>query len=100
MASSGDTPVAVLLDAGGVFVLPDPDRILGAFTRAECSVSRDVLADAHYRAATRFGIHVDVEAYWAESWLEYLQTYVKECGVPQDQREEAHRHLDSEFADA
>jgi putative hydrolase of the HAD superfamily len=100
MASMGDTPVAVLLDAGGVFVLPDPDRILGAFTRAECSVPREVLADAHYRAAARFGIHLDVEAGWTEAWLEYLQTYVEECGVPQDRRDEAHLHLDSEFADA
>jgi FMN phosphatase YigB (HAD superfamily) len=90
----------VLLDAGGVFVLPDPDRILGAFSRAECSVPREVLADAHYRAAARFGIHLDVEACWTEAWLEYLQTYVDECGVPQDRRDEAHRHLDSEFADA
>jgi len=100
MASIGDAPVAVLLDAGGVFVLPDPDRILGAFTRAECSVPREVLADAHYRAAARFGIHLDVEACWTEAWLEYLQAYVDECGVPPDRRDEAHRHLDSEFADA
>ena len=100
MAPRSDAPVAVLLDAGGVFVLPDPDRILGAFTRAECSVPREVLADAHYRAAARFGIHLDVEACWTEAWLEYLQTYVDECGVPQDRRDEAHRHLDSEFADA
>jgi len=100
MAPTGDAPVAVLLDAGGVFVLPDPDRILGAFTRAECSVPREVLADAHYRAAARFGIHLDVEACWTEAWLEYLQTYVDECGVPQDRRDEAHLHLDSEFADA
>jgi putative hydrolase of the HAD superfamily len=100
MAPLSEGPVAVLLDAGGVFVLPDPDRILGAFTRAECSVPREVLADAHYRAAARFGIHLDVEACWNEAWLEYLQTYVDECGVPQDRRDEAHRHLDSEFADA
>ena len=100
MAPLSEGPVAVLLDAGGVFVLPDPDRILGAFTRAECSVPREVLADAHYRAAARFGIHLDVEACWTEAWLEYLQTYVDECGVPQDRRDEAHRHLDSEFADA
>ena len=93
-------PVAVLLDAGGVFVLPDPDRILGAFNRAECSVAREVLADAHYRAAARFAIHLDVETCWPETWLEYLRTYVDECGVPQDLRDEAHRHLDSEFADA
>ena len=100
MAPIGDAPVAVLLDAGGVFVLPDPDRILGAFTRAECSVPREVLADANYRAAARFGIHLDVEACWTEAWLEYLQAYIDECGVPQDRRDEAHRHLDSEFADA
>lgn len=99
MAYTGD-PAAVLLDAGGVFVLPDPERILGAFTRAECCVRREVLADAHYRAAARFGIHLDVEASWNEAWLEYLQTYVEECGVPQDRRDEVHLHLDSEFADA
>lgn len=100
MFPGSDAPVAVLLDAGGVFVLPDPDRILGAFTRAECSVPREVLADAHYRAAARFGIHLDVEACWAETWREYLQTYVEECGVPRHRRDEAHLHLDSEFADA
>jgi FMN phosphatase YigB (HAD superfamily) len=100
MAPLCDAPAAVLLDAGGVFVLPDPDRILGAFSRAECSVPREVLPDAHYRAAARFGIHLDVDAYWNEAWLEYLQTYVDKCGVPQDRRDEAHRHLDSEFADA
>ena len=49
MAHTGDAPAAVLLDAGGMFVLPDPERILGAFTRAECSVPREVLADADYR---------------------------------------------------
>ena len=100
MAHLGDAPVAVLLDAGGVFVLPDSERILAAFTRAECCVPREVLADAHYRAATRFGTHLDVETYWTEAWLDYLRAYVDECGVPQDRREEAHRHLDSEFADA
>jgi len=100
MSSLGNPPVAVLLDAGGVFVLPDPDRILEAFVRAECSVSREVLADAHYRAAVRFGTHLDVEANWSDAWLDYLQTYVAECGVPPDWREAAHFHIDSEFADA
>jgi FMN phosphatase YigB (HAD superfamily) len=95
-----DAPVAVLLDAGGVFVLPDSDRILGAFARAECSVPREVLTNAHYRAAARFGIHLDVETKWNEAWLEYLDSYVAACGVPQDRRDEAHLHLDSEFADA
>lgn len=100
MLPGSAAPVAVLLDAGGVFVLPDPDRILGAFTRAECSVPREVLSDAHYRAAARFGIHLDVEACWTETWLEYLQAYADECGVPKNRRDEVHLHLDSEFADA
>jgi len=100
MADMGDAPVAVLLDAGGVFVLPESERILGAFTRAECFIPREVLAHAHYRAAARFETHLDVEAHWTEAWLDYLQTYVAECGVPEDRRDEAHRHLDSEFADA
>ena len=100
VASAGNPPAAVLLDAGGVFVLPDSDRIIGAFARAECSGRRDLLTDAHYRAAVRFGTHVDAEANWSEAWLDYLQTYVAECGVPPDWREEAHFHIDSEFADA
>ena len=61
---------------------------------------KELLTDAHYRAAVRFGVHLDVEAYWNEAWLDYLRAYVAECGVPPDRREEAHRHLDSEFADA
>lgn len=81
-------------------MLPDPERILGAFTRAECQVEREVLHDAHYRAAVRFGTHLDVEANWAEAWSDYLQTYITECGIPPDWRDEAHRHIDSEFADA
>lgn len=100
MSRPDHTPTAVLLDAGGVFVLPDPARVLGAFARAECPVDPEALHDAHFRAAVRFGTHVDVEAHWAEAWSEYLETYVVECGVPPDWREEAHRHVDSEFADA
>ena len=44
--------------------------------------------------------HLDVEANWTEAWVDYLQTYAAECGVPQDWRDEAHDHIDSEFADA
>ena len=100
MAPPAPQPAAVLLDAGGVFVLPDPERIVAAFARAECTVGPEVLADAHYRAAARFHTGLDVEANWAECWLGYLQTYVDECGVAADYRDDAHRHLDSEFADA
>ena len=93
-------PELVLLDAGGVFVLPEPARVLGAFTRAECEVTADVLAEAHYRAVRAFDVSVDVEADWAPTWIAYLKDYIEGCGVPEDLREEAHLHVDSEFADA
>jgi len=98
--TSPTVPAAILLDAGGVFVLPDPTRVLGAFARAECDVDPSVLPAAHYRAAARFTTDIDVEAGWAEAWLHYLQTYIEACDVDQDRRDEAHRHLDNEFADA
>ena len=93
-------PDAVLLDAGGIFFLPDHDRILGVFARAEHAVSADVLDEAHYRGAARFTTDLDVEADWAGTWRGYLEEYVEECGVPEEDREDVHQHLDSEFADA
>jgi len=93
-------PTAVLLDAGGVLVLPDPNRVIDAFARAECDVNAAVLVGAHYHAATRFSTDRDAEADWAACWLSYLQAYIEWCGVAEDEHEEAHRHVDSEFADA
>ncbi len=93
-------PEAVLLDAGGVFLLPEHQRLLAAFARAECTVAADRLDDAHYRGAVRFTTDLDVEADWSGSWKLYLQDYVEECGVAEIDRDEAHVHIDSEFADA
>lgn len=93
-------PEAVLLDVGGVFMLPEHDRIIGALRRAECDVEADVLDGAHYRGAARFTTDLDVEEDWAGCWRSYLEDFVIECGVAEDAREEVHRHLDSEFADA
>src|SRR6478609_1699207 len=91
-------PLAVLLDVGGVFLLPDHERIVGAFARAEHPVAAEMLGDAHYAAAVRFG--VDAEGDWANCWIAYLDGYAEFCGVPTDRRDEVHLHLDSEFADA
>ena len=93
-------PAAVLLDVGGVFLLPDHERIAGAFARAEHPVPTATLDDAHYAAARRFDVDRDAEADWAGSWKAYLEGYADYCGVPTDRLEEVHRHLDSEFADA
>jgi len=93
-------PAAVLLDVGGVFLLPDHERIAGAFARAEYPVPIATLDDAHYAAAVRFGVDRDAEADWAGSWKAYLEGYADFCDVPPDLLDEVHRHLDSEFADA
>lgn len=93
-------PAAVLLDVGGVFLLPEHQRILGAFARAEHAVSAELLDDAHYAAAAWFGTDRDAEADWAGCWKAYLEGYARFCGVGEDASEEVHAHLDSEFADA
>jgi putative hydrolase of the HAD superfamily len=94
------TPEAVLLDVGGVFLLPEHQRILGALDRAGCTTDADLLDGAHYRGASRLTTDLDVEGDWSGSWQAYLDRYVEECGVAQEDRTEVHRHLDSEFADA
>jgi putative hydrolase of the HAD superfamily len=93
-------PKAVLLDVGGIFHLPDHDRILGAFARAEVTVSPDVLDRAHYAGAAQFTVDYVGELDWKGRWQAYLETYIVAAGVPDDPsiREEAHLHLDSEFA--
>jgi FMN phosphatase YigB (HAD superfamily) len=93
-------PAAVLLDAGGVFVLPEHPRILGAFERAGWTPPASVLDAAHYRAVVGFSVEADAETDWAGCWLHYLEDYVEACGTPPEWRQEVHEHLDSEFADA
>ncbi|MEO6469914.1 MAG: HAD family hydrolase [Acidimicrobiia bacterium] len=93
-------PRAVLLDSGGIFLLPQARRIVAAFRRAEVEVDPGVLHDAHYRAAQEFGVDLDIDSDWAGSWKRYLDAYVDACEVDDADRTEVHRHLDSEFADA
>ena len=91
---------AIFLDVGGVFLVPEHHRIVGAFKRAECEVSTEILDDAHYRGATAFTTDLDVEARWGDSWGLYLDAFITACDTPDEAREDVHRHLDSEFADA
>jgi putative hydrolase of the HAD superfamily len=93
-------PKAVLLDVGGIFLLPSRERVAGALQRAEVDVDPALIDDAHYLGAARFTVDIDPEQDWAGTWKLYLEAYIDACGVPDDLREEAHRHLDSEFADA
>jgi len=94
-------PKAVLLDVGGIFHLPDHERIRAAFARAEFTVNVDVLDRAHYAGAAQFPVGVDVESDWKFRWQQYLDAYITACGVGHDDqvlRDDVHKHLDSEFA--
>ncbi|MDQ1479847.1 MAG: putative hydrolase of the superfamily [Actinomycetota bacterium] len=93
-------PKAVLLDVGGIFHLPDHDRIRAAFGRAEVDVNVDTLDRAHYAGAARFTVEDDEQIDWKARWQRYLDAYITECGVAETgpTRDEVHIHLDSEFA--
>jgi len=94
-------PKAVLLDVGGIFHLPDHERVRAAFARAEFTVNVDGLDRAHYAGAAQFPVGVDVESDWKFRWQQYLDAYITACGVGHDDpvlRDDVHKHLDSEFA--
>ncbi len=93
-------PEAVLLDVGGVFLLPTHERVLGAFARAGLTPGADILDRAHYAGAVAFPSDGGADVDWATRWRAYLDGYITECDVPEETRDEVHQHLDSEFADA
>jgi FMN phosphatase YigB (HAD superfamily) len=93
-------PQALLLDAGGIFLLPDPDRIVAAFARARVEVAAAILPEAHYRAAATFDLDLDLDADWAGAWQRYLDVYVDAAAPDAEDRDEIHAHVDPEFADA
>jgi FMN phosphatase YigB (HAD superfamily) len=91
-------PQAVLLDVGGVFLVPVHDRILGAFERAGHPIKSGILDHAHYAGAAAFPMRDELD--WSSSWQMYLDGYITHCEIPDDLRADVHQHLDSEFADA
>jgi putative hydrolase of the HAD superfamily len=93
-----DRPIAVLLDVGGVFLVPEHDRILGALGRGGFTGSVADLDRAHYAGASAFPVEDELD--WPKRWRAYLDGYITECGVPDELRADVHEHLDSEFADA
>jgi putative hydrolase of the HAD superfamily len=93
-----DRPAAVLLDVGGIFHLPDHERVLGAFTRGGFTARADDLDAAHYRGATCFVTDYEGEMPWRELWRAYLVEYVRACGVGDDLADAVHEHLDNEFS--
>jgi putative hydrolase of the HAD superfamily len=88
-SSSNDTPPvsAILLDAGGVLVFPEPERVLPPLNAVGVNPDLATLERAHYLAMAEQDADAlpPVQDTW---WRNYLRTYVTACGVPPDQREE------------
>jgi FMN phosphatase YigB (HAD superfamily) len=91
-------PKAVLLDVGGVFFVPEHDRIVGACARGGFTAAVEVLDRAHYEGARNFPVEEELD--WPTRWRGYLDAFITTCGAPEELREDIHQHLDSEFADA
>ena len=77
---------AILLDAGGVLVFPEPDRLLPPLRGAGVAPDLATLERAHYRAMAIQDAEASppVQASW---WRNYLLGYVAACGVGQDRAE-------------
>jgi putative hydrolase of the HAD superfamily len=75
-----------LLDAGGVLVFPEPDRMLPPLRAAGANPDLATLERAHYRAmAIQDAAAVPpARDTW---WREYLRGYVAACGVAEGQCE-------------
>jgi putative hydrolase of the HAD superfamily len=86
---------AVLLDVGGIFVLPDHDRIIGAFARAGVTIDPEHLDRAHYAAVAALTNFTEGDR---EIWETYNRAYARACGTPEDALDDAVEHLLNEFA--
>lgn len=74
---------AVLLDAGGVIIVPDPVGIAGALRPHGTTVEVDDLIRAHYVAMRA---HAGSDHDGEGAWRDYLAAYVGAAGVPDEGR--------------
>ena len=86
---------AILLDVGGVFYLPDPDRIVAAARRHELEVDADALPRAHFTACASMTQFDEGDA---AIWTEYQRSYARSLGIPRDREDDAIDVLMTEFA--
>ena len=84
---------AVLLDLGGVFYLPDHERMLSALQRLQVEIERERLDEAHYRGVAE--AHDREDRDW---WHAYNRAYARRCGVADDDLDTALVVLLDEFA--
>jgi putative hydrolase of the HAD superfamily len=78
---------AILLDAGGVLVLPQPDVMLPPLRAAGILPDLATLERAHYRAMSLLDIPGTPDPGQDTWWHSYLLDYVTECGIGVAERE-------------
>ena len=76
---------AVLFDAGGVLLLPDPTVIGPLLAPYGADTSTEGLVRAHYAAMRS----QDVDGEVHDDWHVYDAAYVRACGIPEHERAEA-----------
>ncbi|MFZ0012823.1 MAG: HAD family hydrolase [Acidimicrobiia bacterium] len=91
-------PTAILLDVGGVFLLPSRDHIRSALRQVGHAIDQDQAIDrAHYVAARVFPMDLEDTANLGPYWTEYLKLYARTVGVPEDTNDQAVEHLRNEY---
>jgi HAD superfamily hydrolase (TIGR01509 family) len=85
---------AVLLDAGGVLVLPSHEPIAAALAEVDVAVAASRLDAAHYAGMRG----LDEAPHGAFDWRHYLDAYLAALAVPEARRPDASERLRAEFA--
>jgi FMN phosphatase YigB (HAD superfamily) len=86
---------AILFDAGGVLLLPNPDLIAPLVERFGARADRDSLLRAHFAGAHAMD-HARADGDVAE-WPAYHRAYVRAAGVPAEQEDAAFDLLQREW---
>lgn len=92
------TPTAILLDVGGVFLLPSHAHIRSALDRIDHVVTDDDTIDrAHYEAVRAFPMDLEPGEWLGPYWNDYLDLYARTVGVDDARVDEAIEHLRNEY---
>jgi len=91
MSESTGAPRAVLLDAGGVLLLPNPFTVAAVLRAAGGSLDPDVVPRAHYAGVAA------MDARKTTDWAQYYRVLVRFADVPPDGIDDAMAGLSSMF---
>jgi len=92
------SPKAVLLDVGGVFLLPSHDHIRSALAQVgHVVIEGEAIDRAHYEAVRVFPMDLEGDEFMGPMWTDYLHSYATSLQVPEEALPEAIEHLRNEY---